>query len=61
MKADRYLFDGSHPCALRKLPCDNKDDHVKKEDILAKTAENLEKMAALQDAFYADGLSLIHI
>ena len=55
MKADRYLFDGSHPCALRKLPCDSKDDHVKKEDILAKTAENLEKMAALQDAFYADG------
>ena len=39
MKADRYLFDGSHPCALRKLPCDSKDDHVKKEDILAKTAE----------------------
>ena len=55
MKADRYLFDGSHPCALRKLPCDSKDDHVKKEDILAKTAENLEKMTALQDAFYADG------
>ena len=55
MKADRYLFDDSHPCALRKLPCDSKDDHVKKEDILAKTAENLEKMAALQDAFYADG------
>lgn len=55
MKADRYLFDGSHPCALRKLPCDSKDDHVKKEDILVKTAENLEKMAALQDAFYADG------
>lgn len=55
MKADRYLFDGSHPCALRKLPCDSKDDHIKKEDILAKTAENLEKMAALQDAFYADG------
>ena len=55
MKADRYLFDGSHPCALRRLPCDSKDDHVKKEDILAKTAENLEKMTALQDAFYADG------
>ena len=54
MKADRYLFDGSHPCALRKLPCDSKDAHVKKEDILAKTAENLEKMAALQDAFYAE-------
>ena len=55
MNTDRYLFDGSHPCALRKLPCDSKDDHIKKEDILAKTAENLEKMAALQDAFYADG------
>lgn len=50
MKADRYLFDGSHPCALRKLPCDSKDDHTKKEEILAKTAENLEKMAALQDS-----------
>ena len=36
MNADRYLFDGSHPCALRKLPCDSKDDHVKKEDILPK-------------------------
>lgn len=36
MKADRYLFDGSHPCALRRLPCDSKDDHVKKEDILPK-------------------------
>ena len=40
-----------HPCALRKLPCDSNDDHVKKRRYPGQTAENLEKMAALQDAF----------
>lgn len=55
MKADRYRFDGSHPCDLRALPCDGKQDDLDKEKILAKTARNLEEMAALQDALYADG------
>ena len=55
MKADRYRFDGSHPCDLRALPCDGKQDDLDKEKILAKTACNLEEMAALQDALYADG------
>ena len=55
MKADRYRFDGSHPCNLRALPCDGKQDDLDKEKILAKTARNLEEMAALQDALYADG------
>ena len=55
MKADRYRFDGPHPCDLRALPCDGKQDDLDKEKILAKTACNLEEMAALQDSLYADG------
>lgn len=55
MKADSYRFDGSGKCRLDKLATDSKADGVDKEKILAKTAENLQKMAALQDAFYADG------
>lgn len=55
MKADAYRFDGSEKCRLDKLPTNSKTDGVDKEKILAKTAENLQKMAALQDAFYADG------
>ena len=55
MKADSYRFDGSDKCRLDKLATNSKADGVDKEKILAKTAENLQKMAALQDAFYADG------
>ena len=55
MKADSYRFDGSGKCRLDKLATDSKTDGVDKEKILAKTTENLQKMAALQDAFYADG------
>lgn len=42
MKADKYRFDGARICDLRALACDGKDE------ILAKTAENLQKMAALE-------------
>ena len=55
MKADKYRFDGSRACDLRALSCDGKEDASDKDEILAQTAENLQKMAALQDAFYADG------
>lgn len=55
MKADRYRFDGSRRCDLRELPCDGKQDNLDKEQILAKTARNLQEMASLQDALYADG------
>ena len=55
MKADSYRFDGSEKCRLDKLATNSKTDGVDKEKILTKTAENLQKMAALQDAFYADG------
>ena len=50
MKADKYRFDGSRACDLRALSCDGKDDAPDKDEIIAKTAENLQKMAALQDA-----------
>ena len=46
MKADRYRFDGTSPCNLRALPCDGKRDDLDKEEILAKTARNLQEMAA---------------
>lgn len=55
MKADHYRFDGSHPCEIRSLPTDAGEADEEKAVILRKTEENLEKMAALQDAFYADG------
>lgn len=55
MKADKYCFDGSRPCELRRLPCDSREDGVDKAKIVEKTESNLQKMAALQDAFYADG------
>ena len=55
MKADKYRFDGSKTCDLRALSCDGKAGSADKDAILAKTAENLQKMAELQDAFYADG------
>ena len=57
MKADSYRFDGSGKCRLDKLATNSKADGIDKEKILAMTAENLQKMAALQDAFYADGSS----
>ena len=42
MKADKYRFDGARTCDLRALSCDDKDE------IPAKTAENLQKMTALE-------------
>ena len=42
MKADKYRFDGARTCGLRALSCNGKDE------ILAKTAEKLQKMAALE-------------
>ena len=47
MKADKYRFDGARTCDLRAL-CDDKEDATDKDEIPAKTAENLQKMAALE-------------
>ena len=48
MKADKYRFDGARTCDLRALSCDDKEDATDKDEIPAKTAENLQKMAALE-------------
>ena len=48
MKADKYRFDGARICDLRALSCDDKADATDKDEIPAKTAENLQKMAALE-------------
>lgn len=50
MKADKYRFDGARTCDLRALSCDGKEDATDKDEIPAKTAGKLQKMAALQDA-----------
>lgn len=48
MKADKYRFDGVRTCDLRALSCDDKADATDKDEILAKTTEKLQKMAALE-------------
>ena len=55
MKAKKYCFDGEKKLNLDKLATDSKADKVKKETILKKTAENQEKISALQERLYADG------
>ena len=48
MKADKYRFDGARTCDLRALSCDSKEDATDKDEILAKTAEKRQKIAALE-------------
>ena len=55
MKAKKYCFDGTKKLKLNELSTNSKDDKVTKEDIIAKTQENQEKISALQERFYADG------
>lgn len=55
MKSEKYCFDGSKKLNLDKLSTNSKSDKVKKEDIIKKTAENQEKISALQERLYADG------
>ena len=56
MKAEDFRFDGSEPCRLRDLPCGAGSREKEQKDwLIRKTADNLQRMAELQDAFYADG------
>ena len=55
MSLKDYVFDGSRKLDLSRIPTNSKKDHVDKEEILAKTKENLVKMQELQDRLYADG------
>lgn len=48
MKADKYRFNGARTCDLRALFCDGKEDATDKDEIPAKTARDLQKMAALE-------------
>lgn len=52
---DRYTYDGKDNFKLKDYDTNGKVDKENKEQYVAKTNENLEKIAALQDKFYADG------
>lgn len=53
MKAKKYQYDGKKVCDLRSLPTNSKEDHVNKQEIIAQTKENIEKMSELQEKLYA--------
>lgn len=55
MKADLFRFDGSQPCDLSRLPTGAGEEKGRKDEYAAKTAANLRRMEALQEALYADG------
>lgn len=58
MAVSQYEFTGKTPLRLKEMSTDGKADGVKKADkpaILAKTQENLEKIAQWQEKLYADG------
>ena len=55
MKAERFRFDGSETCEIRKLPCGAGSEKENMQALAARTAENLEKMAALQTVFMPTG------
>ena len=55
MKADKYRFDGTEKCSLKKLPTDSRNSGLDKQGAEEKLQENLKKLAELQNRFYADG------
>lgn len=52
---NKYRVDGSEKIKLKDIPTDSKKDDVEKVEIKAKTAENITKIAALQEKLYAEG------
>lgn len=62
MKADKYRVTGKNKYRAGSLPTDSRSDDVDKKEIVAKTAENLEKIRELQEKFYAyekEGLIIV--
>jgi PPK2 family polyphosphate:nucleotide phosphotransferase len=55
MGAGKYRVDGSKKVKLSDFSTDSKKDDVNKSDIKAKQAENIEKIALLQEKLYAEG------
>lgn len=53
---EKYYFDGTRTFKVEDLPTDSSEDgQIDKEALLLKTAENQEKIFALQDRLYAEG------
>ena len=55
MGVKKYRVDGSEKYHTGDFPTNSKKDGVDKEEILAKTKKNVEKIGLLQDRLYADG------
>lgn len=52
---NKYRIDGSEKIKLKDIPTDSKKDGVEKTVTKEKTAENITKIAALQEKLYAEG------
>ena len=55
MGIGKYMVDGSKKVKLKDFNTNSKKDDVKKSDIKLKQAENIEKIALLQEKLYAEG------
>lgn len=55
MNPSLFQFDGSKACKLKQLPTSISPSAVNKEKLAEKTLKNMQRMALLQEAFYADG------
>ncbi len=54
MSLKDYRVDGSGKTDLSKFPTSSRKDHVDKEEILAKTEKNRQKIIELQDRLYSE-------
>lgn len=55
MGISKYKVDGDKKVKLSSFPTNSKADKVDKEEIIKKTAENLQEMGLLQERLYAEG------
>ncbi|MBQ6551861.1 MAG: polyphosphate kinase 2 family protein [Lachnospiraceae bacterium] len=56
MKLDKYTYDGSEKIRLADVKCGApKEMKEKRDEITAKTAENVKELSAYQEKLYADG------
>ena len=56
MKLDEFMYDGSKEIHLKNVKCGApKELKEQKEEIRAKTAENIRELSAYQEKLYADG------
>ena len=55
MSLKDYRFDGSHKLSLKEMPTDAAGAPGKKSELIAKTQENIQRAALLQEKLYAAG------